>query len=285
MCCNWLMPSTKAPQTIDLQGREDGNNAVRDVHQQLGAAIRFEWGPTGADALATSDGCLVVIDVLSFTTSVSIAVSKGTEVFPYRWKDETAALYAEEKNAVLAIDRDKANEEHPWSLSPAALMEASAVERLVLPSPNGSTVAFGAKTFAVAGCFRNGEYVAGHLYEAGYGTPDRPISVIASGERWESDGSLRPCIEDFLCAGQIISALSKHGCTLSPEARIASNAFKSAVNVPDILRDCASGRELIQDGYGQDVELAAQLNQDDVVPTLTNQRFSQASVSDLIELA
>lgn len=258
---------------------------MRDVHQQSDAAVRFDWGPTGADALATDNGCLVVIDVLSFTTSVSIAVSKGTEVFPYRWKDETAAVYAEEKNAVLAIDRDKANETHPWSLSPAALKGAVAVERLVLPSPNGSTVAFGAKTFAVAGCFRNGEYVADHLHKAGYGTPDRPISVIASGERWETDGSLRPCIEDFLCAGQIISVLSQRGCTLSAEARVAHDAFKGASNIPDILRDCASGRELIHDGYAQDVELAAQFNQDNVVPALTNQRFSKASVSDLVGLA
>lgn len=258
---------------------------MRDVHQQFGAAVRFDWGPTGADALATDNGCLVVIDVLSFTTSVSIAVSKGTEVFPYRWKDETAAVYAEEKRAVLAIDRDMANDAHPWSLSPAALMEAAAVERLVLPSPNGSTVAFGTKTFAVAGSFRNGEYVADHLYRAGYGTPDRPIGVIASGERWETDGSLRPCIEDFLCAGQIIFALARHGCTLSPEAQTANDAFKSASNIPNILRDCASGRELIHDGYEQDVELAAQLNQDDVVPTLTNQRFHSVSVSDLAELA
>jgi hypothetical protein len=33
--------------------------------------VRFEWGPAGAAALAPSSSCLVVVDVLSFSTSVT----------------------------------------------------------------------------------------------------------------------------------------------------------------------------------------------------------------------
>jgi 2-phosphosulfolactate phosphatase len=39
------------------------------VQQEYG--VRFEWGPTGAQQLAPGAACLVVVDVLSFTTSVT----------------------------------------------------------------------------------------------------------------------------------------------------------------------------------------------------------------------
>ncbi|MGW0167643.1 hypothetical protein ACWDWT_21000 [Streptomyces sp. NPDC003343] len=62
---------------------------------QQGYGVRFEWGPTGARQLAQDAACLVVVDVLSFTTSVTVAVEAGTRVFPYAWRDETASAFAE----------------------------------------------------------------------------------------------------------------------------------------------------------------------------------------------
>src|SRR4051812_20203004 len=99
--------------------------------------VRFEWGPAGAVALASSSSCLVVVDVLSFSTSVTVAVEAGTRVYPYAWRDETAAAFARERQAELAVDRRAASADRPWSLSPAALRRARFVPRLVLPSPNG----------------------------------------------------------------------------------------------------------------------------------------------------
>ena len=54
------------------------------------ADVRFEWGPVGARHLADGAACLVVVDVLSFTTAVTVAVARGTIVFPYRWDDDSA---------------------------------------------------------------------------------------------------------------------------------------------------------------------------------------------------
>jgi hypothetical protein len=41
--------------------------------------VRFEWGAAGAAALAPLSSCLVVVDVLSFSTSVTVAVAIAVE--------------------------------------------------------------------------------------------------------------------------------------------------------------------------------------------------------------
>src|SRR5665809_102474 len=103
--------------------------------------VRLEWGPTGAAAIARSADVAVVVDVLSFTTAVSVAVDRGITVFPYRWGDERAAAYAEERGANLALNRlDARWRSGAVSLSPVSLQTARGLERLVLPSPNGSTI-------------------------------------------------------------------------------------------------------------------------------------------------
>jgi 2-phosphosulfolactate phosphatase len=55
---------------------------MSDWFLQQAYGVRFEWGPYGARRLASGAACLVVVDVLSFTTSVTVAVEAGTEVHP-----------------------------------------------------------------------------------------------------------------------------------------------------------------------------------------------------------
>ncbi len=68
--------------------------------------VRFQWGPVVAPAV--SEGACVVVDVLRFTTAVEAAVSRGVTVYPYRWRDATAAAFADSVQAVLADGRDPA---------------------------------------------------------------------------------------------------------------------------------------------------------------------------------
>lgn len=73
---------------------------------RCGSGIRFEWGPAGARRLGGEAACLVIVDVLSFTTAVSAAVETGIRVLPFWLPDgpattagraaaETAAVYAQ----------------------------------------------------------------------------------------------------------------------------------------------------------------------------------------------
>lgn len=231
--------------------------------------VTCEWGIEAVDALAPPD-VLIVVDVLSFSTSVEVAVARGATILPYPWRDETAAAYAAERNAVLASRRRW--ERDALSLAPSSLIAAPPGLRLVLPSPNGSEIAFRARDRGcrvVAGCLRNVRAVAHWACERG-----RRVAVVCAGERW-SDGSLRPALEDLLGTGAVVAHLSG---TLSPEARAARAAFRDATD--DLLNrlvQCSSGRELCEHGFAADVEIAAQLDVSDCVPILVDDAFVAAT--------
>jgi 2-phosphosulfolactate phosphatase len=242
------------------------------AHRQATHRVRFDWGPTGAAAVATGADVAVVVDVLSFTTTLCVAVERGMTVLPYRWKDERAAAYADERAATLAVGRLEARaltDGAGASLSPAAMARVSGIDRVVLPSPNGSSVAFGLSDggcTVVGACLRNRAAVARWLRARG-GT----VAVIAAGERW-LDGSLRPAAEDLWGAGAVLALLDD--ADLSPEARLAADAFRAVeLSLAASLRDCASGRELVDAGFADDVEVSAELDVSDVVPVLSGGQF------------
>jgi 2-phosphosulfolactate phosphatase len=227
----------------------------------------MEWGPTGAAAIGADVDVAVVVDVLSFTTTLTVAVERGIRVHPFRWKDERAAAYAVERDAVLAGPRGPG-----VSLSSAAMLEVTGVERIVLPSPNGSAISFGLADGAatvVGASLRNRTAVARWV------PTGARVAVVAAGERWP-DGSLRPAVEDLWGAGAVLAALVDLGHTgLSPEARVAEQAFRAvAGRLPTELRESASGRELVDAGFGPDVDVAATIDVSEVVPVLRGGVFS-----------
>ncbi|MEU8296027.1 2-phosphosulfolactate phosphatase [Micromonospora sp. NPDC048909] len=247
------------------------------VYAQPGSGARFDWGLSGAAELGRVCAALVVVDVLSFTTAVEVAVARGTRVHPFPWGDQ-AADYARRVGAVAAVGRRQASPEQPWSLSPAALRAAPAVPDLVLPSPNGSAISAAASATGlpvVAACLRNARAVGRWLRRQGYGTTNAPVGVVAAGERWP-DGSLRPSVEDQLGAASVLDALSGVPGGLSVEAAMALAALASTPDVPAAIRGCVSGRELVERGFAEDVEIAVRLDVSDVVPLLRQGVFSAA---------
>jgi 2-phosphosulfolactate phosphatase len=245
------------------------------ARRQESYLVRCEWGAQSA-ALADAAGATVVIDVLSFTTSVSVMVERGTDVYPAPWLGERSLSLAREHNAALAVGRREVSDQSPYSLSPAALMRASPPERLVLPSPNGSAVASVARGVVVAACLRNAAAVGEWLRGAGYGS-DRPVTIVPAGERWP-DGSLRPALEDLVGAGAVLAALSAKTEDMSPEAA-AARATVSGLgpSVVEAVRSCVSARELIVAGFGDDVEIALALDDSDAIPVMTDGCFRSAA--------
>jgi 2-phosphosulfolactate phosphatase len=56
--------------------------------------IRCEWGSAGLGQFVSHSDAIIIVDVLSFSTCVDIAVGRGASVYPYRWKDASALAYA-----------------------------------------------------------------------------------------------------------------------------------------------------------------------------------------------
>jgi 2-phosphosulfolactate phosphatase len=151
------------------------------MHDQRQSAVRLEWGQLGAAAICQGARYAVIVDVLSFTTTLSVAVDAGAEVFPYPWQDRSAHEFARQHGAILAVGRSEAAGTVPTgslqtsasgarepgssppgatdaaaaasssdpgsgdppriSLSPATIKAMPGLARIVLPSPNGSALA------------------------------------------------------------------------------------------------------------------------------------------------
>jgi 2-phosphosulfolactate phosphatase len=283
---------------------------VNPAWRQAGYDLRFEWGPAGAAAVAPGAAVVVVVDVLSFTTTLALAVERGIAVMPYPWRDAAerdaavarsamspgpgreaaehgaavgrpttspgtwrdAGEVAAEQGAVVAVGRSQAGPGE-ISLSPQTLVDPPVgVRRLVLPSPNGSaiSVALAATGATVVGASLRNARAAAGWVERAAG--GRPVAVIAAGERWP-DGSLRPAVEDLWGAGAVIDALAGTR-SISAEATVARTAYASvAGSLSDALPRTGSGVELDRSGFGGDVRLAMEESVSDAVPVLRDGWF------------
>jgi 2-phosphosulfolactate phosphatase len=235
--------------------------------------VRFDWGIAGAAAIATDADVVVVVDVLSFSTTVEIAVTHGVEILPCAPAD--ARQVADEHGAVVAGARGTGP-----SLSPASITveTVAGIQTLALPSLNGSRLVAavgGTPALLVAGSLRNAAAVARWSLQQQGDKGDRfVVAVIAAGEERE-DGTLRFALEDLLGAGAIIDALADVGIDYcSPEAAAAASAFTGLRNATGhLIGASASGRELAELGFRADVELAIEINVSETVPVLREFTF------------
>lgn len=232
--------------------------------------IKLEWGLPGIEQLTPVSDVIIIIDTLSYSTCVDIAVSNGAAIYPYKYKDDSAIDYAKSVGAELAnCDRNSSG----FTLSPVSLINIPSGTKLVLPSPNGSTLSLAAGNIpTICGGLRNAKAVAEYAMSVG-----KNISVIPAGERWQeqfaSKGTIRFAIEDFVGAGAIISYLKGN---LSPESKSALAVFESVKeNLLEEIKNCSSGKELIERGFEEDVNLACEMNVSDCVPVLRNGRYEK----------
>jgi len=230
--------------------------------------VRLEWGRAGLEALLDVTDVVVIVDVLSFSTCIDVAAANGALVFPFAETGYAARSFAERHDAVCAGRRG----EERYSLSPRTFASAQRGTRIVLPSPNGASLSLGTgHVTTLSACLRNATSVAREAQRVG-----KRITVIAAGERWP-DGQLRPAVEDLLGAGAVVSTL---GGRRSPEAEAGQRAFEAtAPRLREALLGSASGRQLIEWGFADDVDLAAAWDVSDCAPVLVDSAF-RASASN-----
>lgn len=241
---------------------------IPNAHRQHGFAVRLEWGGEGLGTLGADCGVLVIVDVLSFCTTVDIATSRGARILPLPDGDDRAAASAREAGAVLPGDGE-------WSLRPASVRQIPASTLLALPSPNGAALCAAATAtgcVVLTAALRNAAAVGRKAATVAAG---RPVGVLAAGERWTVAGRpLRPCVADHLAAGAVVAALADgvEPRSVSPEARHAERAFRSCPEdeLTELVGGCVSAVELLASGQDDDVRLATMLNVSTAVPLLVD---------------
>ena len=244
------------------------------VFEQDGYDLRVEWGLDGVRALGPHCAVLVIVDVLVFTTTVDVALGQDARVLPLAWRDERAAEAAKAAGAVLTPSGLGESYGQPgWTLRPSSLTDLPPGTLLGIASPNGATLSSAAAetgATVLAGCLRNASTVGAAAAEL---AGDRPVGVIAAGERWPRQ-TLRPSVEDYLGAGAIAAAVTGRAAP-SAEATLAAVSYRAVRDrIPDVLADSISGRELVAAGVPDDVKLAGDVDSSAVVPVLENGVFT-----------
>ncbi|MER6526101.1 2-phosphosulfolactate phosphatase [Streptomyces sp. NPDC001508] len=245
--------------------------------------VHLDWGIDAAQLAASRGDAVVIVDALSFSTTVILAVAHGAAVLPLARAElertpDLAELEAEHRARLLA--NDPADRQLGDVLTDVGKIQPG--DRVIVPSQNGGTIcsAITDAPAAAIGSFRNRTATAewgARLLAAG--TVGR-LTLVAAGSSWSQMGSrnaLRPCIEDGVAAGAVAAALRDSGLGLSVEASAMAAAFDDVHSNHDIatwLRDTVTGRWLKSlDGPPDDVIDAGRLDASPVVPSLAPDGF------------
>lgn len=254
--------------------------------------VRFDWGRDGLRSIGHTAGVIVVIDAISFTTTVELGVSLGLEVQPFdglRHEAEAADAAGAFGDARLAGRRGDPG----ISLSPSSMTEQNVASfgarRAVVPSLNGSRLTALAATFGVpvlAATLRNRTAVAQWVIDYQHAIGRRAmVSVVAAGET-RTDDTVRFAVEDLLTAGGVVDALGKVGVdACSPEAAAACAAYTGLERgIRHMFTASVSGGELLADGQGDDIALAYQTDVSTTVPVLVDGVYTDAAPHAVSEL-
>lgn len=230
-----------------------------------------DWGIDGVARAARDGDIVVIVDVLSFSTSVVTAVAHGATIYPCSWGNNPEEL-AKKVRGEVAVKRRDVPRKGRFSLSPLTYVGIQPGAHIVLTSPNGATCSVMAQKapHAFVGSLINAAAVAKAIIVL-MKSSDKKVTIISCGELIVHGAQLkhfRFALEDYLGAGAILSLLP---FDKSPEAEVCVSSFLSHQgDLTRLLLGCVSGREQVDGGFAADVEFAARLNSFDTVPILQN---------------
>jgi 2-phosphosulfolactate phosphatase len=213
----------------------------------------------------------VVIDVLRATTTVITALASGArEVLPCLEVADARAKAAAVDNPILGGERGGLRiEGFQLGNSPAEYNAAAVKDRSVIFTTTNGTRAMVRCKLArrvLLAAFVNLSAVCRELAE------EREVEIVCAG----TDGHVTR--EDTLLAGAIVDDLSRSSgekWRTNDQADIAADAWRAAVGqmtgsslLGQALRASRGGRNLIEIGHENDIDLAAEMDRFDLVAEL-----------------
>jgi 2-phosphosulfolactate phosphatase len=215
---------------------------------------------------------VVVIDIIRASTTITVALLHGcAAIVPARTLREAKAmalalgdgtLVAGERAAARMAGADLGNSPVEYG------RERVEGKTVVLTTSNGTRAirAIEGARDVIACAFLNVSAAARWLRRAG---PD--VLIVCAGRHG------RFCLEDAVGAGMLIDRLSRDSdrpLEPSDAARAAHQLYAAnRGGLLEMLRGCEWGRDITQKGFGGDLEICAQVDLTDVVPTMRNGRL------------
>ncbi len=225
--------------------------------------------PDLVEPAALAGRTVVAIDVLRATTTIIHALAAGArEVVPCLEIEDARRLAAEiGQGAILGGERGGvAIKGFDLGNSPAEYtQERVGGKSVVFTTTNGTRAMQRCKLAGrvLLGAFVNFSAVCREL------TSSHQVALVCAG----TDGHVTR--EDTLLAGAIVDDLARSKkLQLNDQALLAADAWQTAVRLMTdrplgmMLRESRGGRNLIDTGQENDIDLAAQMDRFDVVPEL-----------------
>ena len=240
--------------------------------------VEIKWFPNGAKKAVKEKKKLVIIDALRCSSFIVTALAIGArEIYPVRSVAEALRLkkrllsrgvkpiLAGEIGATKIKSFDIGN-------SPSELMkrrEEVIDNPIILKTTAGTRVILSAieAELILVGSFLNAKALADYISLNSISD----LALVCCGFKAESFS-----LEDFLCAGAIISNLPKD-YQREEESFIAEYCFKNlSSKLEEVVSISKSAKRLKELNYMQDVKFCTQLNKFDIVPILKEKRFIKA---------
>jgi 2-phosphosulfolactate phosphatase len=251
------------------------------------ARLHLDWGLDAARLAVERGDAVVIVDALSFSTTVIMAVALGADVLALprvdlEREDDHTAIGARYNARLLA--NDPADRRLPGALTELGGLRPG--DRVVIPSQNGATLcAAVAQAPATAiGSFRNRTAVAQWCVTTLAGGAAQRVTLVAAGSTWSQMTpftALRPSVEDGLAAGAIASAARDMGLSVSVEATAMATLFEAGTRQEAIsswLRRSVTGRWLRSRGDNPaEIDEACRTDYDTVVPARCPDQFFRAA--------
>lgn len=221
---------------------------------------------------SASGRAVAVIDVIRATTTIVMALNHGCAgIIPVQTLGEARAvalslggggLLAGERGAAKAVGFELGN-------SPAEFGRERVEGRTVVLTTTNGTRALRAVDGAralIATAFLNASAAARWLTRTGLN-----VLIVCAGKHG------RFCLEDAVGGGMLVDRLlsiADRSIDLTDAARAARHLFAAhRDDLLGMLRGSEWGREIIQKGFGTDLEICAQVDLTDVVPVMRDGRL------------
>jgi 2-phosphosulfolactate phosphatase len=212
---------------------------------------------------------VVVIDVLRATTTIIYALAAGaTQVSPCLEVDEARRI-ANELGSKAILGGERGGQQIPgFDLGNSPLEYTPGAvggKAVVFTTTNGTRAMLRCRAAqrVLMGAFANFSAVCREL--AG----EDEVVLLCAG----TDGHVTR--EDALFAGAIVDDLTRTAkCAINDQGQIAADSWRTAVRLLTdrplgiTLRDSRGGRNLIEIGQENDIDIAAQIDKFDIVPQL-----------------